>query len=356
MDFDIRLQLKQNTFTLDVDFSLPTTGVTALYGPSGSGKTSLLRAIAGLEKPQQAHLRFRDQVWQTDGFFKPPHQRPIGFVFQDSSLFDHLTVQQNIAFGQKRSDAIPDQAETDHIIDLLGISPLMQRLPDQLSGGECQRVAIARALLVKPDLLLMDEPMASLDVGRKKEILGYLERLKSELAIPLLYVSHNPDEVTRLADHLVILDHGRITTQGPIQQVLSDHNILGNMSEDPFTPLFGHVIAPCTAHHLTEVQVGNALFRMPRQKVKLGQDIRLHLYARDVSITLQHPEETSVLNIFDCTIQSIDPPTDEGQCLVHLRRQGTTIQSRISAYSCDQLGLHPGKNVFAQIKAVSIMQ
>jgi len=356
MAFKARFYLRQTDFTLDLDLSLPTTGVTALYGPSGAGKTSLLRLLAGLQRPEAGEVTFRDQVWQAGRRFLPPHKRPVGFVFQESSLFDHLSVRRNLAYGMKRAARAPDPAQYDHIIELLGIGPLMDRAPGQLSGGERQRVAIARALLVRPQVLLMDEPMAALDTARKKEILGYLERLKSELNIPLLYVSHNADEVTRLADHLVVLDRGRLRVQGPIRQVLADHDILDSLRGEPFTALFGRVISPSTTHRLTEVAVGDTLFRMPRQPVREGQDIRLHLHARDVSIALHRPEDSSILNIFDCRIEAIEEPTPDGQQLVHLRREGTTIQALISAYSCAELQLRPGREVYAQIKALSILQ
>lgn len=360
MAFNATFKLPFPDFTLDVDLTLPTQGVTVLFGPSGSGKTSLLRAIAGLVRPPGGHLTFRDQVWQSEKIFIPTHKRPIGYVFQESSLFDHLTVQQNLIYAVKRAykpaRAVLDHTNYHYIIELLDISHLRHRRPDQLSGGERQRVALARALVRKPALLLMDEPMASLDYGRKKEILTFLEHVKSELEVPLIYVSHNVDEVTRLADHLVVLDQGRVEVQGPIEQVLSQHKILNRMRDEPFTLLFGQVIIPRTVHHLTEVDIGDALIRMPQQDVKMGQKIRLHLYAKDVSLTLIPPKETSVLNIIDCRIDRIDPVPNDGQCLIHLTRQETRFKALISTYSCEALNLKPGRKVFAQIKAVSLVQ
>ncbi len=356
MAFNASLLVQFPDFTLDVDLSLPESGITAIFGPSGSGKTSLLRAIAGLDRPQKAQITFGQDIWQSDDIFLPPHKRPIGYIFQESSLFDHLSVQQNLDYGQKRIKNPVTAVERDQIIDLLDIAALLRRYPEKLSGGERQRVAIARALLLNPEVLLMDEPMASLDFRRKAEILHFLERLKSRLKIPLLYVSHNVDEVTRLADHLVIMEGGRVRRQGPIREVLSSHKILNSMGDEPFTLLFGRVKTPCTGHQLTEVHMGDMLIRMPRQNVAKGDKIRLLLYARDVSITLRRPENTSVLNIFPCRIETIDAATENGQCLVHLALHNSRIQARVSALSCAELNLQPGKQVFAQVKAISIVQ
>ena len=198
---DARFRLDWPGFSLDVDLALPGRGVTALFGHSGSGKTTLLRCIAGLERAAQGRLAVDGEVWQDAGSWLPPHQRPIGYVFQEASLFAHLTVLGNLRYGMKRISGA-QRVSLDHAIELLGIGHLLDRKPDRLSGGERQRVGIARALAVSPRLLLMDEPLAALDLKRKQEILPYLERLHDELSIPVLYVSHSPDEVARLADYL----------------------------------------------------------------------------------------------------------------------------------------------------------
>ncbi|MBL4767485.1 MAG: molybdenum ABC transporter ATP-binding protein [Rhodobacteraceae bacterium] len=356
MSLKVKIALGFSDFQLKVDLNLPATGVTALFGPSGSGKTSLLRVLAGLQPPTHGQISFRGQVWQSDSLFLPAHKRPLGYVFQEASLFDHLTVQQNLAYGQKRAKTPLTGPAEDHILDLLGLHSLLHRRPDQLSGGERQRVAIARALLPGPEILLMDEPMAALDYARKKEILGLLDRLKSELNIPLLYVSHNVDEVTRLADHLVILDHGRVSHQGPLQDIMAHHNILNRLGDEPFNLLFGRVTTARTSHQLTEVDIGDALIRLPHQPVTTSQDIRLHLYARDISLALTRPAQTSVLNILDCRITAVGEATKDGQCLIDLMVKTTRLQARISAYSCTELKLTVGQQVFAQIKAVSIAQ
>jgi len=356
MEFNLRLLVQHPEFRLDIDLRLPDRGVTAIFGPSGSGKTSLLRAIAGLDRPESGRIIFRDQVWQSDRTFLPPHKRPLGYVFQEPGLFDHLTAGQNLAYGLKRSRKPMTASEQGYITDLLGLSDLLERYPGQLSGGERQRVALARALFPRPEILLMDEPMAAVDFARKRQILQLLDQVKSNLDTPLLYVSHNIDEVTRLADHLVILDQGKVTQHGPIEQILSSHKILNRLCDEPFSLLFGRVITARTDHNLTEVDIGDATLRMPQQNVTENQDIRLHIAARDVSLTLVRPTQTSVLNILDCHITSIGKPSPDGQCLIELALPNSSLQARISAYSCDQLALAPGQQVFAQIKAVSIVQ
>tara|TARA_R110002073_G_scaffold116174_11_gene254479 strand:- start:1969 stop:3039 length:1071 start_codon:yes stop_codon:yes gene_type:complete len=355
MSLQIKLNASRQAFPLDIDLTLPDQGVTAIFGPSGAGKTSLLRAIAGLDHLTDGEVRFRDQVWQDGKLFQPPHKRPLGYVFQEASLFPHLSVQQNIDYGRKRVTQAVTGADYDQIIALLGLENFLSRRPDQLSGGEKQRVAIARALVLNPALLLMDEPMASLDSGRKQEILCYLEKLKISLSVPMLYISHDMNEVTRLADHLVILEGGRVCHQGPLAQVLARHETLAAYCDSPFSLLIGRVITPRNSHHLTEVAVGDHVIRLPQQAVASGQEIRLHLAAKDISLTLHEAVETSVLNILPCVIDQLDPSTPDGQCLVHLHLGDHQIQAQLSAYSCAYLGLHPGQRVFAQIKAISLV-
>ena len=211
-------------FHLKVELDLPGHGVTALFGHSGSGKTTLLRLIAGLERAP-ARVQLGKAVWQDARGFLPPHRRPIGFVFQDAGLFPHLSARANIDFGRRRTQTAMNDAELAHLVDLLGISALLDRKPAELSGGESQRVAIARALALKPEVLLLDEPLASLDERRRVEILPYLEALHGELAIPLIYVTHSTDEVARLADHLVVLDAGRVVWQGEAEAGLAAHGV-----------------------------------------------------------------------------------------------------------------------------------
>ncbi|HQT00615.1 MAG: molybdenum ABC transporter ATP-binding protein [Hydrogenophilales bacterium 16-64-46] len=214
----------RGAFSLKLDLDLPARGVTALFGHSGSGKTTLLRLIAGLDRAP-ARIAIGDEVWQDTQHFLPPHRRPIGFVFQDAALFPHLSARANIDFGRRRTRTGMNDTELDHLVDLLGIAPLLERKPAALSGGEAQRVAIARALALKPRVLLMDEPLAALDDRRRAEILPYLDALHGELAIPLVYVTHSTDEVARLADHLVVLDAGRVVWQGDVAAGLAAHGV-----------------------------------------------------------------------------------------------------------------------------------
>lgn len=216
---ELRYQLTRTDFDLNVNEQLPASGVTALYGHSGCGKSSLLRCIAGLEQPKQAYLQINGEVWDDSEkqVCLPTHKRQIGYVFQEASLFDHLSVMKNLTFGAKRSGKLEAQNALDQAVELLGIETFLSRMPESLSGGERQRVAIARALAVCPELLLMDEPLASLDIRRKREILPFLERLHQELEIPVLYVSHSPAEVRRLADYVVIMDKGTVIASGNIE-------------------------------------------------------------------------------------------------------------------------------------------
>ena len=220
-----RFRIAYPGFAVEADLNLPGKGISALFGHSGSGKTTLLRAIAGLERHPGGYLAVNGEVWQDQRTFLPTHQRPLGYVFQEASLFPHLTVRRNLEFGQKRAragvGAAERHADLEQTAELLGIGPLLERLPEGLSGGERQRAAIARALLTRPRLLLMDEPLAALDFQRKAEILPYLERLHDELDIPVLYVSHSPDDVARLADHLVLLQDGQVAASGPLSATLA---------------------------------------------------------------------------------------------------------------------------------------
>ena len=250
-----RFKLDWPGFSLDVDLDLPARGVTALFGHSGSGKTTLLRCIAGLERAPGGYVAIDGEVWQDADRFLPTHQRPLGYVFQEASLFQHLSARGNLEYGRKRAKGVMGRAALDHVIELLGIGALLERRPDQLSGGERQRVAIARALAVKPRLLLMDEPLAALDLARKQEILPYLERLHDELEIPILYVSHSPDEVARLADHIVVMQAGRSVASGPLVETLARLDLPIRLGEDA-----GVVLDAVVEERDTQWQLARAAF------------------------------------------------------------------------------------------------
>ena len=352
----LHIDLPRAAFHLQVNATLPGRGITAIFGPSGCGKTSLLRAIAGLEDNalQQKHSRIqvKDSVWFSATQCLPTHQRRVGYVFQEASLFEHLTVQKNLVYGFKRNQ--PAQAHFDELVQLLDLAPLLTRNTNNLSGGERQRVAIARALLASPALLLMDEPLSALDQQRKQDILPYLERLQHYLAIPMIYVSHALDEIVQLADHLLLMDNGKIIAQGPVPDLLSEHPLLAQR-EDAFTLLQGQVTAIKPEHHLTCVTLGETQVYLPQLQAAQQQSVRLRVYARDVSLCLDHPQRTSILNILPARITQIDAG-ERGQNLVHLAIENQVLLARISHLSCYQLGLSVGQQVYAQIKALALMK
>ncbi|RTL54348.1 MAG: molybdenum ABC transporter ATP-binding protein [Rhodocyclaceae bacterium] len=340
-------------FTLAADLTLPGQGVTALFGPSGSGKTTLLRCIAGLEKAANARLVVNGEVWQDGDFFLPVHQRALGYVFQEASLFPHLTVAGNLHYGKKRSRAAA--ADEAGILDMLGIAHLLPRKPDGLSGGERQRVAIARALLAAPKLLLMDEPLAALDSQRKREILPYLERLHDRLSIPILYVSHAADEVARLADHLVLLEQGRVLASGPLTETLSRLDLPLAADEDAAVVVDAVVGAHDSNYHLTRLDFSGGVIWVTRRDLPLGHRTRLRILARDVSIALEGGNASSILNRLQADVTALVAADNPAQMLVGLRMGQTALLARITRRSRDQLGLAEGMGVWAQIKSVALL-
>lgn len=353
---DIHVQLDLGDFQLDANFETDGTGVTAIYGPSGCGKTTLLRAIAGLQKIDQGSIKVAGEIWHDQGIRLPVHRRRVGYIFQQPSLFLHLNVQQNLEYGQNRSVENSSHIVFQEIVELLDIGELLPRRVQNLSGGEQQRVAIGRALLANPKLLLMDEPLASLDAARKKEILPYLDRLHKNLAMPIFYVSHSLDEVARLADQLVLMQKGRVLACGPLMQVLQESRLLDDSSGEAFTLLEGEVVGQRSEHHLTEVQTGELLIRMPYMDVELGQKVRLRLSAKDISLNLERAQASSILNIFETQVVSIEDGDHASQKLVRLRSDQTKLVARISSLSCEKLKLEEGTKVFAQIRAASLVQ
>jgi molybdate transport system ATP-binding protein len=341
-------------FALDVDLSLPGRGVTALFGHSGSGKTTLLRCIAGLERAQ-GRLKVGDAVWQDDATFVPTHRRPIGYVFQEASLFPHLSVQGNLDFGMKRCGCRPASADFQHIIGLLGIGALLDRKPDRLSGGERQRVAIARALLTAPRLLLMDEPLAALDLARKNEILPYLERLHDELEIPVLYVSHAPDEVARLADHIVVMEGGRAVAQGPLTDTLARLDLPIRLGEDAGVVLDGTVVERDENWQLARIGFAGGQVWVRDGGHALDHHVRIRILARDVSIALEPQHESSILNCLPAEVVEIADDSHPALALVKLKVGNSAIVARLTHRSACGLELRPGTPVFAQIKAVALV-
>ena len=357
----LRIDLQRGSaFHLDVDVRLPGQGVSAVFGPSGCGKTTLLRCVAGLTRPDRGRVAVGAEVWQDDaaGLWRPTHRRPLGLVFQEPSLFAHLTVQGNLDFGRRRVPAAQRRVSLEQAIELLGIGHLLQRRPDGLSGGERQRVGIARALATSPRLLLMDEPLASLDAARKAELLPYFERLARELAIPVLYVTHSLDEVARLADHLLLLHDGRVHAQGPTPELLARLDLAQTHGDGAGALIEGVVSAIDAGDHLLQVRFAGGQLQClhtpgtPARRV--GERLRLRVLARDVSVALTRAEGTSILNVLPATVQAL---ADDGpaQVLVALDLQGAPLVARITRKSAHALQLAPGQAVFAQIKGVGIL-
>jgi molybdate transport system ATP-binding protein len=353
---DARFQLTLSAFTLDVELSLPARGITALFGPSGSGKTTLLRCIAGLEPAPGGRLSIKGEVWQDASHFLPTHRRPLAYVFQEASLFAHLNVRQNVGFGLRRVPCAQRRFALDQAIEWLDIGALLSRMPATLSGGERQRVAIARALATSPKLLLMDEPLAALDHARKNDILPYLERLHDELDIPVLYVSHSPDEVARLADHMVVLDAGHVIADGALTEVFARPDLPLAQGDEASVVLDAVIAQHDPAYHLSRLDFAGGTLWVRHSGGAPGKAVRVRILARDVSLTLTPQTGTSILNILPARIVRISPDRHPAQILVWLEAGGTALCARITRRSADILGLHPGLAVWAQIKSVALLR
>ncbi|ROZ76580.1 molybdenum ABC transporter ATP-binding protein [Ramlibacter sp. WS9] len=354
----VRLSLARAAFSLEADIELPARGITALFGPSGSGKTTLLRCVAGLERAPGALVRIAGEVWQDEGngVFLPPWRRPLGYVFQEASLFDHLDVRGNLQYGQRRSGSVGGAIALDDVIDLLGIGGLLERRTHALSGGERQRVAIARALATQPRLLLLDEPLASLDHARRQEILPWLERLRDELHIPMLYVTHSADEVARLAETLIVLDHGRVTAAGPTAQVLARIDAPVILGEDAGALLDATVGERDERWHLARVDFAGGSLWLRDTGVATGRRVRLRVLARDVSLATEEPRATSIQNLLPCVVDSIAPDSHPSQVLVRLACGESMLLARITARAADALDLVAGTPVWAQVKSVALVE
>ena len=354
-NIEARFRVDWPGFSLDVDLSLPGRGVTALFGHSGSGKTTLLRCMAGLERSKHGHMRLNGEIWQDAGFWLPVHKRPLAYVFQEASLFPHLTVNGNLRYGMRRSGR-HHKFSLEQAIDLLGIGHLLDRKPERLSGGERQRVAIARALAANPQLLLMDEPLAALDLKRKQEILPYLERLHDELEIPVLYVTHSPDEVARLADHIVVLDKGRAVAQGPLQETLARLDLPFQLGEDTGVVLDGVVVERDHAWHLARVDFDSGSLWTRDQGLEIGRRVRVRVLARDVSLSTQAQENTSIQNILPGRVDAIADDHHPGLALVRVLVGNAVLVARMTQRAVAVLGITPGRQVWVQVKSVALME
>jgi molybdate transport system ATP-binding protein len=348
----LHLQLGLDNFDLKIDEDIELDRITALFGPSGAGKTTLLRILAGLEKHATGRVKLDDTIWQDSDAkqFIAPHLRSIGYVFQDGRLFSHLTVEKNFHFAAQRASSAALTVAA--VAEALDLTKLMQRSPGSLSGGEQQRVAIGRALLRSPSLLLMDEPLSSLDAKRKAEIIPYIERLPGEFGIPILYVTHNVDEVTRLARRIVLLSEGRVAANGGAVEVLERIDLM---------PLAGHleagaVLEARTIEHrngMTTLDVGGQSLRVPGTSIAPENHLRLRIQARDVALATQPPQGLSIRNILRAKILSIDV-TDEIFAEILLDVGEQHLRARITGEAVDDLQLVVGQDIYALIKSVAI--
>jgi molybdate transport system ATP-binding protein len=348
----VDVEHQQGAFNLTASFEV-SEGVTALFGASGSGKTTLVQILAGLTRPTKGVVRFGDTIWNdtATGLFVPPHKRRIGYVFQESRLFPHLTARQNLLYGRFFAPRSARRIGEREVVELLGIGRLLANRPSTLSGGERQRIAIGRALLADPELILMDEPLSALDRSRKTEILPYIERIRDEFRIPIIYVSHALEEVARLSTRIVLLDEGRVKAVGAPADVLAG---MGELSE-PSAPqsiltarLIGH--EPAYGVSMAEIH-GNAL-TLQAVDLGVGTAVRLRISANDVVLSLDRPEGVSALNILPCTVRSLKP--DGRQALVTLDCGGQTLLSRITLLSAERLHLIAGQGVYAVFKTMTV--
>ena len=347
--------LERSGFALKVRHDLTLAGITSLFGPSGAGKTTLLRVIAGLEREARGTVAFDGELWQSERDFVPTHERGVGYVFQDGRLFPHLTVEENLRFGLTRSAAAaPERQRIDFAttVAALDLHPLLRRRPPSLSGGEQQRVAIARALLANPRLLLMDEPLSSLDIGRKNEILPHIEKLPATFGVPVLYVTHNLDEVARLANDVVLLTDGRVTAHGTVAEVF-ERTDLGSFTSGLDAGVVLRTLVTAYDNGVATLRVGAQQLRVPMAAAAVGTARQIRIHARDVAIATLRPLKLSIRNVLVARILKIDDGANLNVELL-LDVDGEHVRSRITRDALDELALATGQQVFALIKSVAL--
>ncbi len=351
---EVRFQLNRGDFAVDAEFSAPGQGVTALFGPSGSGKTTILRAMAGLDRHRDAEFKVGGRAWQSRTVFVPSHRRPLGYVFQEGSLFAHCSVRKNLEYGFRRTPVADRRITLEQAVDLFELSPLLSRKPSELSGGEGRRVAIARALLTSPRLLLLDEPLSGLDIKRKSQVMSILERLREELEIPMFLVSHLPDEVARLADHMIYLRDGRVAAEGSIEEIFSRLDLPLVHEPDAGVMIRTKVVAFDEAYGLSRLQFEGGELTVARDAGPRGRAVRVRIHARDVSLTLSRQPQTSILNVLTAVVLEVEDG-QQAQVMVRLRVGDGLLLSRVTRKSADALALESGKEVFAQVKSVALL-
>ncbi|MEO8306609.1 MAG: molybdenum ABC transporter ATP-binding protein [Pseudomonadota bacterium] len=351
----VNVQLQRGDFTLDARFDAPTPGVTALFGRSGCGKTSLINVIAGLTADGAGKVCLDDECWLDTpaDIRRRAEQRHVGYVFQDARLFPHYSVRGNLEYGARRVKGTVTAGLFDDVVALLGLSALLARRPGGLSGGEKQRVALGRALLSQPRLLLLDEPLSSLDAARREEVLPYLERLRDHFAIPMVYVSHQFDEILRLATHVVVMDAGRVTATGELGSVSRSSALQAIVGADAMGAVIdGRVTSVDAASGLAEVAIGQGLLRVPAGSLSPGQDLRVQLLARDLILAVTEPHGLSVRNQLRGVVRGI--ASSGGNDLVEVECAGVTLLSRVTGAATRELELTIGTPVWVLVKAVSV--
>lgn len=348
----MRYALRRPSFHLDIDVEIPMHGITGVYGRSGAGKTSLLRCIAGLEVPEQGRLVVAGDTWQDPRAARPVHRREIGYVFQEPRLFDHLDVRGNIEYGarRRRGGGAPS---LEAVVELLGLERLLDRKPMALSGGEAQRVAIARALLCAPKFVLMDEPLASLDQARKNEILPFLERLHAESSLPVIYVSHNIDEICRLCDHLLVIEEGRVAAAGELQDVLMRTDLPILAGQEAGSVIEGTVASYDDTDKLLCLRTSAGDLWVPGEKRQTGGPLRLRIRANDVSLCRSRPQQSTILNILPATVEAIQEDAGASH-LVRLCVGNDRLLARVTRRSIREIGISEGDELYAQIKSVAV--
>lgn len=353
----IEISLRRHIGTLDIvaDFT-STRGITALFGRSGAGKTSIINMVAGLTKPDSGFIKIGDRTLfeSMQGINIPAYQRRVGYVFQEARLFPHLTVRQNLKYGALFSKN-RDKHHFSYIVSLLGIDHLLERRPLHLSGGEKQRVAIGRALLSTPDILLMDEPLASLDDIRKNEILPYLERLRDDASIPILYVTHSISEITRLANSVVLVTEGKTIAHGPTTDIFRQPDLLSSALQEDVgasTLIDANISRHDIDDQITILNSPLGELYVPILNISTGRHIRLQIKARDVMLSLSRPIDISALNVVACDIIHLQHD-ETGMVNVELGCNGASLLARITPKSARVLALAPGKSIYAVIKSVA---
>ena len=355
-NLETKISIRFSSFRFTMDHAFPLEGITALFGPSGCGKTTLLRIIAGFEKAATGSVCFGSDIWQNsqEQLFMPPHLRGAGYVFQDTRLFPHINVQGNLAYADKRSKNQNGSMTFDDVVSAFDLSPLLKRSPESLSGGEKQRVAIARSLLTRPKILLMDEPLSGLDYRRKAGILPYIEKLPSGFGVPVIYVTHAVDEVTRLADQMVVLADGKRIAEGEVARVLEQQEIQSMIGRfEAGVVLEAAVHSHDEKFRLTRFECNGARITMPHAGLPVGSAVRLRVRARDVAIALSKPEGTSIRNILPGTVAEIEEEEGTAFAETIIDIGGAHLRARITRKSVANLDLKTGKPVFALLKTVS---